>query len=888
MNVSKSMLGALALSSVFFIPSAAFAQTDFVFGSVRVQFLTPRLVRVEQKGPSGFENRETFNVLRPYWGPVKVKESTSADGSVLTTDFLTVKIATAAKDISAASVYDRDGKLLFQWEGKPPAPSYLPAPTEPQDFVFADYPRIVPPAWGATPAPAGNTLNPETSGWDVSDGAPDVYVMFEPNARTLYKTLTKLTGPTELPPLYLFGFWNSRWEPYTEKTADAEMGDYRKKGFPLDLFVLDTNWRVGGSHGYDPATNLFPDMKRFMDHAHSMGVKIMMNDHPEPIGPAASPKELNFRWTGLDSQFKNGLDVWWFDRNWGTHLGTPAEGLPLEVWGMRLYHDMTAKAHSGRRPLIMSNVSGIDNGSWNYAPIISAHRYPIWWTGDTSSQWRFLQYGVKNMVNSGVETLTPYQSEDLGGHIGMPSPELYTRYLEYGSLSPVDRVHCTYELTRVPWAFGKEAENTVRKYIKLRYRLQPMFYDAARQNYDTGVPMMRRLDLDYGDAPADALADEYTIGANLLIAPVTESQDHRGEAVPAAMLGGGLTGEYFANTDLKGEPAFVRKDDRIAFDWSSGGPGGKIGTSNYSVRWKGTLGPVAKTGDYTFTTTTDDGVRLFVNGKKLVDYWVPQDNVAHDVKIHMEAGKTYPIELDYSQIGGNALCSFTWVDPNAPAIPKTRKVWIPDGSWHDMWSGSNVTGPQWIEAPAPLSVTPMYAKVNSIVLTAPEVMYTGQKPWDPITVDAFADAPGSGEQTLYEDDGNSTQYKNGQFAKTKVSLKTLTNSVWLGIGPREGSYAGMITRRGWIVRIHLAPGQTLASTQVELDGKQVTAKVIEPGSVPDITLKGAGTAEGPKGGAVVELQIPAGKPSQGHEVRIRVTRNADALTPGAARIVRKS
>lgn len=846
-------------------------QSVFVFTNIRVEFLTPNLVRIEQKGPKGFEDRETFNMLRPGWPGANVTrtQDDSDQTTLLSSTSIKVSVKSDPKSLEDVTVSDLNGNVLYQYDGHSPAPSYLPAPTAPQHYVVADYPRIVPPAWGATPAPPKTNLFPATSGWDLANQAPDIYIFNEPNPAALYKDYITLTGPTEMPDKYLFGFWNSRYEPYSDQTAKQEIETYRKLRIPLDLFVLDTNWRVGGSHGYQVETKLFPDMKGFMDFAHRQGLKIMMNDHPEPIGPATSPKELNYRWQGLDSQFQNGLDVWWFDRNWGTHLGTPAEGLPLEVWGMRLYHDMTVKAHPLLRPMIMSNVSGIDGGYWDYAPVAAAHRYPIWWTGDTQSTFGALQRAVADAINSGVETMTPYVSDDLGGHIGDPDPELYTRYLEYGSLSPVDRVHCTYEKTRVPWAYGKEAQTIVTRYINLRYRLQPTFYAASHLNYETGMPILRRLDLYYPAAPANVLTTEYLLGKNLLVAPVLNGLKPTGDLIPAsAFVGGGLTGHYYTSTDLSGPVAVSRQDATIDFNWDSASPDPKLNQDKFSAKWTGQIGPIQKSGTYTFSVESDDGARLFINGKKLIDHFGPQDDVTNTATIDLSAGQTYSIELDYNQLGGNANCHLRWLTPQDSQPKPERSVWIPDGQWIDLWSGKTISGPQNIVAPAPLDVCPMYVRANSLVITAPEMQFTDQKPWSPITIEDYASGPGQYDATLYEDDGRTVGYKSGQFTTTLVHAENMDNAIRLTIDPRKGSYVNELTSRSWEVRIHLPQGQHIDLDNVQVDGKRGHAKLISPGSVGSIVLLGGNAADGPDGGDVIVISVPKGSANAGHFIQL--------------------
>ena len=260
---------------------------------------------------------------------------------------------------------------------------------------------------------------------------------------------------------------------------------------PLDVLVVDTGWRAGASTGYQPNTNLFPNLPRFFQEAHAKNVRVLFNDHPEPLNTNVTgldAKELNYRFNGLAGLLKDGLDIWWYDRNWWVALVPPAPNLRKEVWGMRLYHDTTARVRPEQRPLIMANVDGIDNGIRKRPMDVAAHRFPFQWTGDIGPGFEFLRRGVENAVHSGVQSLFPYMSEDFGGHISNPTPEQYIRWIEYGALSPVYRPHCTHNLERMPWVFGPEAENIARRFLDMRYRLLPVFYAAAHENYETGEP----------------------------------------------------------------------------------------------------------------------------------------------------------------------------------------------------------------------------------------------------------------------------------------------------------------------------------------------------------------------------------------------------------------
>ncbi len=145
------------------------------------------------------------------------------------------------------------------------------------------------------------------------------------------------------------------------------------------------------------------------------------------------------------------------------------------------------------------------------------------------------------------------------------------------------------------------------------------------------------------------------------------------------ILDGGLVGEYFANSSLSGAPVFVRKDARIDFDWGSNlNPGGSITTNfasvthdSFSVRWVGKVVPKFSE-TYTFTTLSDDGVRVYLkpanstNWEPLINNWTLH-NAQKDVsEKSLVASENYDIKIEYAQRGGNATMQLFWSSPSTP------------------------------------------------------------------------------------------------------------------------------------------------------------------------------------------------------------------------------
>ncbi|MCC2322392.1 PQQ-dependent sugar dehydrogenase [Cellulomonas xiejunii] len=109
--------------------------------------------------------------------------------------------------------------------------------------------------------------------------------------------------------------------------------------------------------------------------------------------------------------------------------------------------------------------------------------------------------------------------------------------------------------------------------------------------------------------------------------------------------GVGLRGTYFDNSDLTGT-SVTRVDPTIDFRWGTGAPVAGIGADTFSVRWTGSIVP-RYSQTYTFSTTSDDGVRLWVNGTLVINQWSNHAERVDTGRIALRAGQAVPIRLEY-------------------------------------------------------------------------------------------------------------------------------------------------------------------------------------------------------------------------------------------------
>lgn len=138
----------------------------------------------------------------------------------------------------------------------------------------------------------------------------------------------------------------------------------------------------------------------------------------------------------------------------------------------------------------------------------------------------------------------------------------------------------------------------------------------------------------------------------------------------------GLKGEYFTNRDLQGSPFLTRTDPGVDFNWGDGAPAPGVGPQVFSARWTGTLTPPVS-GRYALVVSADDGYRLFLDGRRVIDHWQDGAENAQSYAVDLEAGHAYDVRVEYYQGGGLAAVHLGWkipgVLPYADAVEAAKQ-----------------------------------------------------------------------------------------------------------------------------------------------------------------------------------------------------------------------
>jgi hypothetical protein len=127
-------------------------------------------------------------------------------------------------------------------------------------------------------------------------------------------------------------------------------------------------------------------------------------------------------------------------------------------------------------------------------------------------------------------------------------------------------------------------------------------------------------------------------------------------------------GEYFDNMYLLGDPVYFRNDVAIDFDWGNGSPDPRINPDGFSARW--TRRVEFDEGYYRFVFSSDDGMRLWLDGNLVVDEWHDGYFVDESVTLYLPAGE-YSLRLEYYEHTGGAMVQLGWAKVQPPTATPT-------------------------------------------------------------------------------------------------------------------------------------------------------------------------------------------------------------------------
>lgn len=357
------------------------------------------------------------------------------------------------------------------------------------------------------------------------------------------KDFTVFAGKVPLPPRYAFGYWWSRYWSYSDKELRDLVNKFNQYDIPIDVLVIDMDWHYtepgkGNWTGWTWNKKLFPDYKRLIADMDKNGIRTTLNLHPaggmepyeERYDELAAYMHLDttgrpgIPWQGSNKDFmsgmfdvvlkpmeRNGIDFWWLD--WQQWPNDKQLTNLSNTWWINYCFFSNFERSRNTRPMLYHRWGGLGN-----------HRYQIGFSGDAFISWKSLDFQPYfNSTASNV--LYGFWSHDIGGHWGGAiTPELYTRWMQFGALSPILRSHSTKDasINKEPWLLPAEYTEIIRNTIQQRRQMIPYIYTMARKAHDEGLSLCRPLYYDWPDCPeAYSFRNEYMFGDDMLVAPIT-------------------------------------------------------------------------------------------------------------------------------------------------------------------------------------------------------------------------------------------------------------------------------------------------------------------------------------------------------------------------------
>lgn len=558
-----------------------------ISGKARFTVLTPEMIRIEYSNIGIFEDDASFTILNRETETVpKFEKTEDQDFLYIKTDKLNLKYrkgfdprTTPASPENLSIVMQHNGNEV-EWYINKTDSLNLKGTFRTLDGCVGDVREklenglvsrsgwaVIDDSWNTARDDGSRSFvlkHNEELGYDwwaprADRRAYDIYFMgYGSDYKKALSDFTKFAGKIPLPPDYVFGYWYSRYAPYSSADYREIMKELEVNDIPTDVMILDMDWHwngredcqsegIGDWTGWSWNTNLIPDAVDLLKDIHKNKQRVALNLHPATgVNPVESPRyyqkmqsELkgkyqigeNIPWaldyadfarsffnTVMRDHENEGVDFWWLD--WQQHLTSAFNhGLGETFWCNHVYFNDMATNRPDRRPVIFHRWGGL-----------GSHRYQIGFSGDAAIDYptlAFQPYFTHTASNVGYT----YWGHDLGGHAMLDpkyanDPELLLRWMQFGVFSPIFRSHATKHdlIERRIWKFPNFTD--LRDAVNLRYKLFPYIYTMARETYDTGIGICRPMYYEHPDKEeAYTYEGQYYFGNDILVAPITSPSD---------------------------------------------------------------------------------------------------------------------------------------------------------------------------------------------------------------------------------------------------------------------------------------------------------------------------------------------------------------------------
>ena len=390
----------------------------------------------------------------------------------------------------------------------------------------------------------------------IGEDKLDLFV-FLGDPKDILDEYTDLTGKSPMPPLWSFGFWQSRITYFSEEEGRLVADKLRVHRIPSDVIHFDTGWfEEDWRCDYQFSPTRFSDATRMISDLKKQGFHTCLWQLPyfvpkNRLYPELLEKNLVVRdpsgglpYEDAVLDFSNPEAVRWYQEKIGSLLeqgvgaikvdfgeAAPVNGIYYSGKTGFYEHNLYPLRYNKAAADITREING-ENIIWARSAWAGSQRYPLHWGGDAAPTDMGMAAGLRGGLSFGLSGFT-FWSHDMGGFVTRSPEDLYRRWTAFGAFSSHARSHGTPP--KEAWEYGESFLDYFRKAIETRYMLMPYIYAQAMESSQKGLPMLRALFIDYPEDPgAWFIDDQYLFGSDMLVAPLFESVPGRNVYLPGS------------------------------------------------------------------------------------------------------------------------------------------------------------------------------------------------------------------------------------------------------------------------------------------------------------------------------------------------------------------
>lgn len=409
----------------------------------------------------------------------------------------------------------------------------------------------------------------------------DYWVTAGETPSQIEEQFSEVVGRAPMMPEYGLGFWQCKLRYVNQNEVLEVAREYHRRGIKIDVLVIDYyHWPRCGDYRFDES--FFPNAKEMIDECRSYGIELMVSIWPQidvrsenyeemknkgllvqtahgmdvqmifhgnnVFYDATNPEARQYIWEKVKKNYRNqGIRLFWLDEaepefgNYDFDTYRYYEGSVLQK-GNIYPREYIRGFHEGEGIDFNDQTIKLVRCAW-----VGSQKYgALVWSGDIHSTYQDFKNQIVAGIQMGIAGI-PWWTTDIGGFHGgdvrsEAFQELLIRWFQYGTFSPVMRIHGSRvphkdvrrengELTEWSgaaneiWSYGEENYQIMKKFIGIRERMRDYNRGLMKQAHEIGAPVLRGMFYEFPTDPLTwDLKDQYMFGPEVLVAPVTDAK----------------------------------------------------------------------------------------------------------------------------------------------------------------------------------------------------------------------------------------------------------------------------------------------------------------------------------------------------------------------------